>query len=172
MKDDSGRTRTGVPTMFVAAPIRDDSFQVVGVLALRIDPEKEFSRILSLGRFGESGETYAFDKNGLMVSNSRFDDDLILLGLLPDRRTRSRFCNCLVRDPGGDITAGHRPDGAAPRIAADARGGRSGRRARRRRTSTAIATIAACRSSAPGSGCRTATSASSRRSTTPRPFAR
>ena len=60
--------RTGVPTMFVAAPIRDDSFQVVGVLGLRIDPEKEFSRIMSLGRFGESGETYAFDKTGRMVS--------------------------------------------------------------------------------------------------------
>ena len=64
MKDDKGRTRTGVPTMFVAAPIRDDSFQVVGVLALRIRPEEEFSRILQLGRFGETGETYAFDKNG------------------------------------------------------------------------------------------------------------
>ena len=70
--------------MFVAAPIRDDSFQVVGVLGLRIDPEQEFSRIMSLGRFGDSGETYAFDKDGRMVSNSRFDEDLILLGLLPD----------------------------------------------------------------------------------------
>ena len=40
MKDETGRTRTGVPTMFVAAPIRDDSFQVVGVLGLRIDPKR------------------------------------------------------------------------------------------------------------------------------------
>ena len=64
MKDDKGRLRTGNPTMFVAAPIRDDSFQVVGALGLRIDPEKEFSRIMNLGRFGESGETYAIDKAG------------------------------------------------------------------------------------------------------------
>jgi hypothetical protein len=69
LKDESGRVRTGVPTMYVAAPIRDDSFQVVGVLGLRIRPELEFTRILQLGRVGKSGETYAFDKNGLFVSN-------------------------------------------------------------------------------------------------------
>jgi serine/threonine protein kinase len=109
MADETGRMRTGKPTMFVAAPVRDESFQVVGALALRIDPEKEFSEILSLGRFGESGETYAFNKDGLMVSNSRFDDDLVLLGLLPDQDNSHSILEILVRDPGGDITAGHRP---------------------------------------------------------------
>ncbi|MEX0643200.1 MAG: serine/threonine protein kinase [Pirellulales bacterium] len=109
MKDEMGRMRTGHPTMFVAAPIRDESFQVVGVLALRIDPEQEFSRITSLGRIGESGETYAFDRTGRMVSGSRFDNDLILLGLLPDQENSKSILEILVRDPGGDITAGHRP---------------------------------------------------------------
>jgi len=109
MKDEHGRTRTGVATMFVSAPIRDDSFQVVGAFALRIDPEEEFSRILSLGRFGDSGETYAFDRDGRMVSDSRFDDNLILLGLLPDQENARSILQILVRDPGGDITAGHRP---------------------------------------------------------------
>ena len=109
IKDETGRTRTGVPTMLVAAPIRDDSFQVVGVLALRIDPEKEFNRVLSLGRFGESGETYAIDKTSRMVSSSRFDDSLILLGLLPDQENSHSILQLLVRDPGGDITHGHRP---------------------------------------------------------------
>jgi hypothetical protein len=109
MKDEGGRTRTGVPTMFVSAPIRDDSFQVIGAFALRIDPEKEFSRIMSLGRFGDTGETYAFDKDGRMVSDSRFDDSLILLGLLPDQENARSILQILVRDPGGDITAGYRP---------------------------------------------------------------
>jgi hypothetical protein len=109
MKDDTGRSRTGVPTMFVCAPIRDDSFQVVGVLGLRINPENEFSQIMHLGRFGESGETYAVDKNGRMVSASRFDESMILLGLLPDQENAQSILQVLVRDPGGDITAGHRP---------------------------------------------------------------
>jgi serine/threonine protein kinase len=109
IKDDQGRTRTGEPTMFVSAPIRDDSFQVIGAFALRIDPQNEFSRILSLGRFGDSGETYAFDKDGRMVSGSRFDESLILLGLLPDQENSRSILQILVRDPGGDISAGHRP---------------------------------------------------------------
>src|SRR4051812_4708622 len=109
LKDDNGRTRTGIPTMFVCAPIRDESFQVVGVLGLRIDPDKEFSRIMSLGRFGNTGESYAFDREGRMVSESRFDDDLIVLGVLADQENARSILQVLVRDPGGDITAGHRP---------------------------------------------------------------
>lgn len=110
LKDDKGRTRTGVPTMFVAAPIRDESFQVVGALALRIPPEDEFSRIVGLGQFGQTGETYAFDKNGLMVSDSRFNDELVLLGMLADPGTEEArsVLKLLVRDPGGDMTTGHR----------------------------------------------------------------
>jgi eukaryotic-like serine/threonine-protein kinase len=110
MKDDSGRMRTGVPTMIVAAPVRDDSFQVVGVLAFRIDPDKEFSRIMNFGRFGDSGETYAIDRSGRMVSESRFDDSMILLGLLPDQENVRSILQVLVRDPGGNITTGYRPD--------------------------------------------------------------
>ena len=109
MKDETGLARTGVPTMMVAAPIRDDSFQVVGVLGLRIDPEQDFSRIMSLGHFGATGETYAIDKSGRMVSDSRFDNSLILLGLLPDQKDARSILQLLVRDPGGDITTGHRP---------------------------------------------------------------
>lgn len=109
LKDNDGILRTGVPTMFVCAPIRDDSFQVVGVLAFRIPPEKEFARILQLGLFGVSGETYAFDQTGRMVSNSRFDEELILNGILVDEENSRSILRLLVRDPGGDITRGHRP---------------------------------------------------------------
>jgi serine/threonine protein kinase len=108
LKDEKGNVRTGVPTMFVSAPVRDDSFQVVGVLAFRIPPEKEFSRILELGRFGNSGEAYAFDKNGLMVSNSRFDERLILDRILADEEGSRSILRLLIRDPGGDLTQGFR----------------------------------------------------------------
>jgi tRNA A-37 threonylcarbamoyl transferase component Bud32 len=108
MKDDQGQLRTGVPTMFVCAPVRDESFQVVAALGLRIRPEKEFTRILQLGQLGNSGETFAFDKTGLMVSNSRFDSDLILLGLLPDHDHSKSILNVQLRDPGGNLMAGYR----------------------------------------------------------------
>ena len=94
--------------MFVVAPIVDEQLQVIALLALQIRPEEEFTRVLQLGRTGESGETYAFDASGLMLSNSRFDHDLVLDGLLQEGTPS--ILNLLVRDPGGDVTAGYRPD--------------------------------------------------------------
>ena len=131
MKDETGQLRTGVPTMFVCAPIRDANFQVVAALAFRIRPEREFTRILQLGRIGQSGETYAIDKAGLMVSNSRFDDDLILLGLLPDVEHSHSILSLAVRDPGGNMYRGFRPavrraELPLTAIAAAATGGKSG----------------------------------------------
>jgi hypothetical protein len=131
MKDETGKRRTGVPTMFVCAPVRDASFEVVAALALRIRPELEFTRILQLGRFGVSGETYAVNKDGLMVSNSRFDNALILLGILPDQPDAHSIVTVQVRDPQGDMTEGFRPavrrsELPLTRVAAAAASGTSG----------------------------------------------
>ncbi len=107
--DRNGVRRTGVPVMFAVAPVLDENLQVVAALGLQIRPEKEFTRILQLGRVGDSGETYAFDKDGLMLSNSRFDNDLILLGLIPDKPGSRSILDLLIRDPGGNMTQGFRP---------------------------------------------------------------
>jgi tRNA A-37 threonylcarbamoyl transferase component Bud32 len=108
-RDHSGRKRTGVPMMSVLAPIVDEHLQPVAALGLLIRPEKEFTRILQLGQLGQSGETYAFNREGLLLSNSRFDHDLILLGLLPDVEDSESILHLLVRDPGKDMTRGFRP---------------------------------------------------------------
>ncbi|WP_146528417.1 serine/threonine protein kinase [Novipirellula artificiosorum] len=132
MKNSKGRSRMGVPTMYVCAPIRDASFQVViGVLALQIRPEDEFTKILHLGRVGASGETYAFNTDGVMVSNGRFDEELILLGLLPDHEDSRSMLQLMVRDPGQDMTQGFRPAVRRSQLpltemAADAIAGNSG----------------------------------------------
>ncbi|HUQ69301.1 MAG TPA: serine/threonine protein kinase, partial [Planctomycetaceae bacterium] len=108
-KDETGRMRSGVPTMYICAPIRDASFQVVAVLGLRIRPERGFRQILRLGRMGATGETYAFNNAGRMVSNSRFDEQLIQLGLLLDEPGSQSMLKLDIRDPQGDLTASHRP---------------------------------------------------------------
>ncbi len=131
IKNDAGHVRMGEPTMYICAPVRDASFQVVAALALQLRPEREFTRILQLGQIGDSGETYAFDKAGVMVSNSRFDSDLILLGLLPDQEHSRSILNLLVRDPQGNVTEGYRPkqrraELPLTRMAADAVEGNSG----------------------------------------------
>ncbi|MCR9296276.1 MAG: serine/threonine protein kinase, partial [bacterium] len=130
MEDAAGKLRAGLPTMYVAAPIRDSDFQVIAALALQIRPEREFTRILQLGQFGSSGETYAFDSTGMMVSNSRFDEDLILLGIIPDHEHSKSILGVHIRDPQQDLTQGFRPSmrrSAMPltRMAQDAIAGNS-----------------------------------------------
>ncbi len=101
-----GRSRRGDETLMqVAAPVHDDARAVVGALALIINPDKEFSRILSVARSGTSGETYAFDQTGLLISHSRFDDQLRQLGLLGATNTSSAL-NVRLHDPGGDLATG------------------------------------------------------------------
>jgi eukaryotic-like serine/threonine-protein kinase len=107
--NEQGELRSHQPTMFVCAPVRDRAFQVVAALALRIRPDREFTRILGLGQIGNSGETYAFNKEGVLVSNSRFDADMVLLGILPDEPGVRSQLRVALRDPGVDITQEGRP---------------------------------------------------------------
>src|SRR5206468_6593794 len=98
------RVRRGdITLMQVAAPIRDTNGVVLGALALIIDPDMEFTRILSVARWGASGETYAFDQHGLMISRSRFDNQLKQLGLIEDRPGASSALNLRLGDPGNGL---------------------------------------------------------------------
>jgi hypothetical protein len=85
-------------------------------------------RLPVLSRVGRSGETYAFDRDGVMLTPSRFDDELREQDLLVQRDGRMVV---ELRDPGGHVAAGHRPTlprHAQPltKLAATALGGRDG----------------------------------------------
>jgi len=111
---EAARMRRGdVTLMQVAAPLRDNDGTVRGALALIIDPDAEFTRILSVARSGESGETYAFDQHGLMISRSRFDDQLKKLGLIEDRPGASSALNLRLGDPGNDWPQKFKPEDPA-----------------------------------------------------------
>lgn len=73
----------GTPIIFVGTPIRDAADRVIAALVFHLDPAEEFSGILQRGWFGSSGETYAFDATGRLLSNSRFDEQLRGYGLIP-----------------------------------------------------------------------------------------
>ena len=89
-------------TMLVSTPIFNNLSEIVGVLAFRIRPETEFSRFMSAGRFGKTGETYLIDQNGILLSPSRFDESLREIGLLG--RNQSSHLNIQIKDPGRDLT--------------------------------------------------------------------
>jgi len=106
LTDEFGEESVGVPTMFVAAPLKDDDGKIVAVLGLRLLPGGEFTSILNVARMGDTGETYAFNEDGLLLSSSRFEDQLKRIGLqLNQKRSRSEL-TVQLRDPGVDLTAG------------------------------------------------------------------
>ncbi|QDT44311.1 Serine/threonine-protein kinase PknB [Gimesia alba] len=106
---DSGELKAGLPTMLAMAPVKDDAGKPIAALALLIRPDVNFTRILSVARAGKTGETYAFDKEGLLLSQSRFDEDLKMIGLIPDREDAHSILNIQIRDPQVDMVSGNRP---------------------------------------------------------------
>nr|MBL0710191.1 hypothetical protein [Colwellia sp.] len=94
-------------SMFFAAPIRNSHNEVIAVVTQRILPDDEWSEILRLGRIVDSGESYVFDENGLLASESRFREQLEEAGLLLIEQNEVGTIE--VRDPGGNILEGFRP---------------------------------------------------------------
>ena len=129
LPDKHGRLSAGQPTMFAAAPVRLDEGKPSAALLLRIRPEDDFTRILNVARVGESGETYAIDSSGLMLSSSRFTEQIKQLGLIPNTEDSDSILTLQVRDPGVDLTQGEAPvPGPRPltAMAQEATAGRNG----------------------------------------------
>jgi PAS domain S-box-containing protein len=104
--DALGKLSKDQPTMFVAAPISENGV-TIAVLTFRVDPVGDFSRITRLGGIGETGETYAFDETGKLLTESRFDQQLRRIGLIePAMRS---ILNVQIRDPGVNLLEGLRP---------------------------------------------------------------
>ncbi|SPE51143.1 Serine/threonine kinase [Verrucomicrobia bacterium] len=115
----------GAPTMFVGAPVKATNGAVVAALGLRMKPEDEFSRIFSVARMGETGDSYAFDGRGVVLSALRFDKELKELGLITNSLEATSILNLRLADPGEELQPGQplsRRRGAMPltRMAASA----------------------------------------------------
>ena len=118
-------------TILVATPIWDSQGTVIAVLAFRLRTSGPFARALETARPGKTGETYAFDKNGLLLTDSRFNDQLRRLGLISPAPESRSVLKVILRDPGGNLTEGFRPAVATEllrltRMAASATQGRNG----------------------------------------------
>ncbi len=100
------RQRTEGPTMFVAAPVKATNNAIIAVISLRMKPEKEFSSIFSVARMGQTGESYAFDRSGLMLTATRFDPELKTLGLIPPGRENTAILNLKLLDPEEELRPG------------------------------------------------------------------
>lgn len=84
LTNEFGEKEPGMPTMFVSTPLRDRYGVVVGVVAIRVDVKALNNLMLSL-KLGKTGETYLVNKDGYMLTESRFAQDLKDMGLIKKR---------------------------------------------------------------------------------------
>jgi diguanylate cyclase (GGDEF)-like protein len=98
--------------MYVVTPISSAAGKVIAALAIQLDPVGDFSSVTRLGRIGVSGETYAFDADGFLLSESRFDDQLREIGMIQGAQ-QSVLAIRLV-DPGWNMIEGRQPPALPP----------------------------------------------------------
>ncbi|OQX32738.1 MAG: hypothetical protein B0D96_13110 [Candidatus Sedimenticola endophacoides] len=99
-------------TLFVGAPVRDGGGGIIALLTLRIDPHRSLFPLMRQGRLGETGETYMFDPQGLMLNDSRFVEQLTEIGMLQrdaahlhgdDGEDFHAHLEIFLHDPGEDL---------------------------------------------------------------------
>ncbi len=99
------------PHLTIVAPVRDRDGEIIAAMQIHDDDGREQnSSILQVVPLGRTGETYAFNQDGLMLTSSRFERQLRELGLIPDDPVTASTARIYLRDPGGDLTAGFRCD--------------------------------------------------------------
>ena len=92
------------PTMFFASPVINDQGEEIAVITIRVNFDGIFSSILSAGFIGKSGETYAIDKLGHLLSNVRFENELREIGFINE--TERSSLNIDITDPGKSLLNG------------------------------------------------------------------
>jgi hypothetical protein len=96
------------PVVAKSAPVRNATGQPVAALLVAVG-SGEFGDLVGLGRFGQTGETYAVGPRGWMLSPSMMNEQLQSLGLVPSTEGSTSVHAFQIRDPGGDLTRGHDP---------------------------------------------------------------
>jgi len=102
------------PTVWFEVPVRDAAGKVIAALGFAQYADDRFAHFLAASRPGLTGEAFAFDVEGRMLSESRDLEGLRQAGLLPRSGPASAILTIQLRDPGGPLGEGYRPESAAP----------------------------------------------------------
>jgi hypothetical protein len=84
IENEYGDVELGVPTLFVSSPIDNEKSEILGVLVFRLDVE-HLKKIILPMKATETGEIYLINRDGFMLTDSRFTDDLKESGLIKKR---------------------------------------------------------------------------------------
>jgi len=80
----SAKGSTAPPVMFISAPLVDTGNVTVGAVILRMDVIP-LSEIMKSAKLGKTGETFLINREGIMLTESRFAAELAKKGLVRQR---------------------------------------------------------------------------------------
>ncbi|EAU54557.1 histidine kinase [Mariprofundus ferrooxydans] len=98
--------------MWMMVPVYDQGGIAAGVFAVVLDKQRHFDETTGLGQFGASTETYLVDRQGRMLTASRFENQLIANGRLKEGQNSE--LNMLVHVSGSNqptLAVAHMLDG-------------------------------------------------------------
>jgi len=72
----AGFQEADTPAMIMSLPVKNAPDAILGVLAVCVDVA-EIDRVMKSVHFGKTGEAYLINKNGYMLTTSRFTDELL-----------------------------------------------------------------------------------------------
>ena len=108
--DRVGTARGGAlegPLAWVEAPVRAEDGTVVAALGFGRIAAQRFAKLLALTGGGTSRDVYAFDEGARILTETRYGRELAAAGAIDASQLVPLGME--VRDPGGDLLAGHRP---------------------------------------------------------------
>jgi len=88
--------------IWVSNAILDSNQKAIAILTVSRAASNEFTELLTVNQMGNSGESYAVNQNGLMLTTSRFEYDLHKMGLI-DSTVLGSELNLYVKDPGVNL---------------------------------------------------------------------
>lgn len=98
----------GKPNVVVGVPIYDFNGNIIAAFIAARDAHDEFSDLLHVNRLGETGESYVINKNGLLLTESRFEEDLKHLKFT-NSDDYSGMLSLYIKDPGVNLLKGEKP---------------------------------------------------------------
>ena len=134
-----GATDERRPVAWFLAPIRQGEGPASVALAMGVETDRQLATVFSAARPGNTAEAYAFSDDGLMLTQSRFAEELVNTGVLTDSAAAGSAFLIPVRDPGASTLAKDTCRARDRRAAADPRRGAGRRGAQQPRAPAATA---------------------------------
>lgn len=91
------------PLILSGTPLRNTSSEIIGALIFGIQPQMDFSTIFQVG---STSNNYAFDGNGWLLTNSRFDEQLRDIGLI-SKKDLNPIYKIQIKDPLQELKKGN-----------------------------------------------------------------